>query len=314
MPPGTPPPGAPGTPPGAPDQPAPGQASPFGPAPGAPGQAAPGQGGPGQPFPGLGAPPQAWQPPPPGAVPPPIIEEEEGPGIHHGIPFSKRGHIQLEAAGFTRADGQGSLLALGLDIHFPVAHRTFIDARLPMADYFPGNIMLGADRVSKLDPRGFLAYGLQIGVPLVTSRPLVAFDLPNGTWNRHEYQAYFMPIKVGFGYERMFGELVTGRLDLEPILSIPIGKHGDNAGFTFQHALEVQVGHSIGGGVRLQGVAVTDALSPDAYQFAIEPFLALDRRLGYARLGLLMPLADNESGPAFKQAWGLRLWAGLHLD
>lgn len=266
--------------------------------------------------PGWQAAPQPWDPGNPTGQPqPPPIEPT--PGTVHGIPFDKRGHIAIETASFTRAQGDPSLMAIGLDAHMPLGSRFFADARVPFGaanGIFSGNIMLGGSKVLGLDPRGFLTLSGQLGIPLQTSRPVQQFSLPNGTWNMFEYQGTFMPIKLGLGYERMFGKSLEGRLDLEPILSIPIGKHGYNAGFTFQHAVELQYGHSIGAGIRLQGVAVTDQLQKDPYQFSIEPFAVVRKEMGFARLGLLMPLADTWSGPAFKQAWGLRVWAGIHID
>lgn len=270
-----------------------------------PGQPGPGQGPSGQGGPG------GWTPLPPG--------EPEVPGIKHGIPLDRRGVVSIEAAGYTATQPNvkdlDTVVALALNVHIPVATRTFADVRVPLAaGYLPGNIMLGADRVSKLDPRGFLAYGLQVGLPLSVTRGIESFSLPNGTWNQHEYQPHFMPFKLAFGYERMMGQSFTLRLDLEPILSVPIGDYGYNVGFTFQHAAEIQYGHGVGVGLRVQGVAISDQLSPDAYQFSVEPFAVVQRDMGFARLGLLLPIDDSIAGPPFEQAWGLRLWTGFHID
>lgn len=288
-----------------------------------PGQLPPGQLPPGQLPPGNpntpsgptppGQPPQApWMAqPPPGA--------DDLPGIAHGVPFSRRGAISIEAAGYTSTQPDpaslDTVVALALNVHIPIATRTFADVRLPLAaGYLPGNIMLGVDRVSKMDPRGFLAYGLQVGLPLSVNRGVEAFSLPNGTWNVHEYQPHFMPIKLAFGYERMLGQSFELRVDLEPIVSLPIGDYGYNVGFTFQHAAEIQFGHRLGVGLRVQGVAITDQLSADAYQLAIEPYAVVQRDMGFARLGLMLPIDDSTAGPPFEQAWGLRLWTGLHID
>jgi hypothetical protein len=256
----------------------------------------------------------AWQAPgqPQGAVaqPPwaPPEQVEAPPGVSHGVPLSRRGRIAVEAAGFTQESGDASLLALGLDVHIPVTQRTFIDARLPM----PGNIMLGASRVSKLGRGGFLSYGAQLGLPLVTNTRADDFSLPNGTWNVHEYDASFLPIKLGLGYERVTG-LLEIRLDAEPVLLIPVG-NSQEVNFVFQHAGELQFGHSIGGGLRVQGVAVTKGVFDDAYQLSVEPFFVVRRELGFARIGLMLPIDDSVAGPAFEQAWGLRLMTGLHID
>ena len=256
-------------------------------------------------------------PPPQGSWVPQVATGDELPGTKNGVPLSRRGRIALNAAGFTDLSGDNSILALGLDVHLPVATRTFLDVRLPMASVFPGNIMLGASRTSKLDPRGFLSYGAQLGLPLATSNrglDFKDFSLPNGTWNVHEYAADFMPIKLAAGYERMMGQSFTFRLDLEPVFFIPIGERGYNAAFALQHAAELQFGHSIGAGLRIQGVAITQDIYDDAYQLSIEPFLVVKREVGFARLGLLMPIDDSVAGPAFDRAWGLRLDAGFHID
>lgn len=251
-------------------------------------------------------------------MPPSLPDVAEIPGLSHGVPLARRGAVSLEAAGYTSTQPNSgdldSVVAIALNVHIPIATRTFADVRLPFASYTPGNIMLGAGRVSKLDPRGFLAYGFQFGLPLSVRPGTEGFSLPNGTWNVHEYQPRYMPFKVAFGYERMMGESVTLRLDLEPILSIPIGQYGTDVGFTFQHAVEVQYGHKLGVGLRVQGVAISDALVDDAYQLAVEPFAVVRRDLGFARLGLMIPIDPSTAGPPFEQSWGLRLWAGFHID
>ncbi len=284
-----PPPGQPMPPPGQPMPPS----DPMGPS--------PGWQGPAQLQAGA---PQPWPP-----VAPP---EEQLAGVSHGVPLSRRGRIAIDAAGFTQESGNASLLALALDVHIPVATRTFIDARLPMSGVYPGNIMLGAGRVSKLGRGGFLSYGAQIGLPLVTNERANDFSLPNGTWNVHEYEARFVPIKLGFNYERLSRYLEI-RLDLEPVLLLPVGD-GQDVNFVFQHAAELQFGHTFGGGLRVQGVAVTPGVFDDAYQLSVEPFLVVRRELGFARIGLMLPIDDSVAGPAFQQAWGLRLMTGLHID
>jgi hypothetical protein len=252
-----------------------------------------------------------------------VTKPPELPGIAHGVPLARRGQIAIEAAAFTSTDqlvdkstggGPLSLVALALNVHIPLRETTFLDARLPMASYLPGNIMLGATQVLRLDPKGFLILGGQLGLPLLTNHLATPFSLPNGTWNMHEYQPNFMPIKVVAAYERLLTQALTFRLEVEPVLSIPIGDNGYDVGFALQHAIEAQYGHSFGGGVRVQGVAVTQSLLDDAYQLAVEPFLVVRRDLGFARLGLMLPLDDSTAGPPFSQAWGLRLWAGLHID
>jgi hypothetical protein len=94
---------------------------------------------------------------------------------------------------------------------------------------------------------------------------------------------------------------------------------------TVQHAAEFQFGHAIGGGFRLQGVA-TPTDEADAYQLAMEPFLSIERELGFLRLGLMLPL-DKVLGPPLASidgdrrrnqdglgSWGLLIRTGLRFE
>ena len=97
--------------------------------------------------------------------------------------------------------------------------------------------------------------------------------------------------------------------------------------FAVQHALEIQAGHEIGGGLRYQGVAIptdnpgvvgTDNTNfggsgTDHYQGALEPFFRLYHDPAFFRLGLLLPLNDPLGLP-FDHTWGVRSTIGFSID
>jgi hypothetical protein len=103
--------------------------------------------------------------------------------------------------------------------------------------------------------------------------------------------------------------------------------------FALQHAVEIQVGHAIGGGLRYQGVwvpevnaittvtntvfladgGVTFTTTYDHYQGMLEPFFRIYHGPFFFRLGVLMPL-DTPLGPPFYRSWGARVTAGWSID
>jgi hypothetical protein len=91
--------------------------------------------------------------------------------------------------------------------------------------------------------------------------------------------------------------------------------------FAFQHAVEVQVGHAIGGGLRYQGVLIatnndtlgTSGPNADHYQGCFELFFRLYHNPLFFRLGLLLPV-DPPLGHAFDKSWGVRSSFGFNLD
>jgi hypothetical protein len=108
--------------------------------------------------------------------------------------------------------------------------------------------------------------------------------------------------------------IVELRFEVEPSLWAPLGGADDVHG-SFQHAAEVQLGHDIGGGLRVQGIVIGPELSrqPDHYQFALSPFFVVHREMGFLRLGLMLPM-DELLGPPFEESFGFLATTGIHID
>jgi hypothetical protein len=100
-------------------------------------------------------------------------------------------------------------------------------------------------------------------------------------------------------------------LQVEPAFFASVGGRDGTGGILFQHGTDIQVGHTLGAGLRFQGVA--QSAFDDAYQVALEPFFVIERELAFLRLGIMMPL-DEYLGPPFMRAWGLRLATGIRLE
>jgi hypothetical protein len=91
-----------------------------------------------------------------------------------------------------------------------------------------------------------------------------------------------------------------------------------------QHALELQIGHAIGGGIRYQGVGFgTDTLgdtfgngfgSADKYQGTMEMFFRLYRDPIFTRVGFMLPLDTPIGTTNDKRNWGVRAQVGFTLD
>jgi hypothetical protein len=138
-------------------------------------------------------------------------------------------------------------------------------------------------------------------------------------WDLHEFFPDILPLGGQFGVEwHTGGFILRGDFDLTGYA--PIARN-DDADATFQHAIELQFGHRIGGGLRLQGIwmptfedlDVSHSLEGTFYQAALEPFFVFEHRLMYLRLGIMMPL-DEPLGPPFAEAWGFRLGTGIRIE
>lgn len=122
------------------------------------------------------------------------------------------------------------------------------------------------------------------------------------------------------------------RVDLEPIVLIPFDRaettvpvtnppttsNPNDVRLLFRHAVELQYGHALGVGIRYQGVAnsfggFASNIAEDLYQGSVEPFVVVNRDAGFVRLGLLKTL-DEDTAAHYREAWGLRLSGGFHLD
>lgn len=249
-----------------------------------------------------------------------------------GIPLAHRGGLGLDTAVFSAGNEQDGAAggSLSVELGLPLAKRTFLDARLPMGfatAFVLGNPNLGIRHV--LGREVWVSLGGALGLPVVNVRtqPFGAYQyppIPNGLWNLHDYFPNIVPLEFNLGVEGHAGRYVILRGQVDPVLWIPYSRN-DEPELVIQHAAELQVGHTLGGGLRLQGVAIPtgedygvnypllDRGGGDLYQLAVEPFLAAEGELLFARLGILMPL-DEELGPPFDVSWGFRMKAGFHID
>lgn len=261
-------------------------------------------------------PPPAWGAPP--EPPPPPPERPAGrPGVSKaGIPLARRGGLLLDGAAFTSMYGERYGTSLDVTGSLPLTDRSFFDGILPVG--FPavatGNPMLGVRYVASLSKRAWLDFGGSLGVPLLSedAQILLLAAIARAFWNAHHYTPDVLPLRVGAGFE-WHGGPVELRIQADPIPMFPV-RARDEVELLFQHAVELQVGHGIGGGLRLQGVASTGR---DAYQTALEPFLSIERDLVFLRTGLVLPL-DEALGPPFSTksqgSWGFRLATGVRVD
>ena len=318
----------------------PGQPLPAAPPPGPPLPAAP---PPGPPFPSSGPPGPPLYPPPPGQSPPPSAPPPASPGwqttpdpltlpeplepagppdgiTRHGLPITRRGHITIETSTLELTNqsygyGSSAIFATGVALEAS-AHLTgglYASVRYASAGFaVSGNLMGGADYIFKLSRGTWFTVGAALGVPLEqggNALSLQLYGLTGAGWNLFEYMTNVVPLRLDGGFEMVRGGLSL-RVDLQPVVLMPFDSLGADPQLLVQHAVEVQYGHTFGAGVRLQGVANT--YSSDAYQAAVEPFVVMRRDLGFARLGLLKTL--DEENPFYNEAWGMRFSAGVNID
>jgi hypothetical protein len=259
--------------------------------------------------------------------------------------------VLVEAAGLLTTTAGGTAVgvlqgkpnaAFDLVAHIPVLDHTFVDADIPVGYYgLIGNPMVGMHHVLRPLPRLWVSLGGAFGFPLINNTAAETFAQATAWWDAERFLAFKMPFAARLGIEGHAG-LVEIRAQLEPVWSVSIASCAatiavnpqgctdgrDNHFFAFQHAVEIQVGHAIGGGLRYQGVLVgTDTVSLvgsdqsafggtntiDRYQGTLEPFLRFYRDPGFFRVGLLLPL-DKPLGAPFDHAWGVRAAAGFNLD
>jgi hypothetical protein len=188
-----------------------------------------------------------------------------------------------------------------------------------------GNIQVGAHVVTRYGRRTWFSLGGTIGLPTLGSRAQTQdnYEAPsaaNAYWNLHDFFPDIVPVGAHGSFEWHAG-LIILRGEGSIVIYAPFGRRNEETEVTVPHAFEIQIGHIIGGGLRLQGVwmpsftdlDVSHSTEGDLYQLAIEPFLAIERKLGFMRMGLMMPI-DERLGPAFERAWGFRLAAGLRIE
>jgi len=230
-----------------------------------------------------------------------------------GVPWEQRGRIAFDTAMYTDTSGRDGAAGANVIGTLPLADRTFFETVVPLSIGFPvGNIMLGAHHVAKLgSSRLWFTGGGQLGIPLAADDAFVIQSVPRAFWNLPHYMDDVLPLLFRMRLE-YHTDLLELRAELEPSVWFPLGNKDEIEG-AFPHAVELQLGHGVGGGLRLQGVVVGPG--NDQYQAALSPFFAIRRELGFARVGIMFPL-DETLGPAFEErrAWGALVATGLHID
>ncbi|WP_437569737.1 hypothetical protein [Sorangium sp. So ce542] len=263
-----------------------------------------------------------------GPLPAPADDGALGGGT---VPRAQRGAIGLETSAFSGGDGDVSGLAVALFARMPFADHTFLDVRVPFGlamdertDAVLGNVMLGAHHVARAGRKLWITVGGAVGLATLSAqthdhRSYEPVGASRAYWDLHEYFPSILPIHARFGAEVHLGPVI-GRLQIEPLLYIPLGRNEEYE-VAIQHAAEIQIGHAIAGGVRVQGVAlptfdnvgIRHAVARNLYVLALEPFLAIERKAAFLRAGLLLPF-DEELGPPLDHTWGFHLTAGVRTD
>ncbi|WP_438016595.1 hypothetical protein WMF18_38245 [Sorangium sp. So ce315] len=265
--------------------------------------------------------------------PPPPPEPVPGDATLNraSLPLGRRGAIGVETSSFTGGDSDVSGLAVSLFARMPLAGHTFLDARVPFGlaidertDAVLGNVTLGAHHIARAGRALWLTVGGTVGLATLSGRThdhrsYEPVGASRAYWDLHEYFPSILPVHARLGAEAHAGLLIA-RVQLEPVLYIPLGRNEEYE-LAIQHAAELQIGHGIGGGLRVQGMAlptfdnvsVRHAVARNLYVLALEPFLAIERRYTFLRAGLLLPL-DEELGPPLDHTWGFRLGAGVRVD
>jgi hypothetical protein len=252
-----------------------------------------------------------------------------------GLPLAQRGRVGVDVASYLDTAGERGTTALELIASLPLTARTFVDVVAPLSFlWFGGNPSLGAHHVRPVAPGIFVSFGGAVALPLLGDESTAYFDdysrvvydyraVPSGYWNYRLYARSVVPVTGTFGLEAHRG-LFELRFQTEPTWLVGLsddpvaGARGpavsrpdhDDQGL-LPHAFEVQVGHRVAAGVRLQGVVI--GWGGDNYQAALEPFFALEKELFMLRLGLLLPL-DSPLGPPFEESWGFRFGTGIRLE
>jgi hypothetical protein len=233
-----------------------------------------------------------------------------------GLPYSQRGGIFLDAAGLLVAGSNNSpISALELSTSIPVSDRTFVEALVPFVFGALGNPMLGVRHVYRPSRQLWINVRGALGFPLVNTRNFDTFSAAKGLWDMQEYAVKTLPFALRAGLEYHTG-IVELRGELDPNFGVSIAK-GESHHFALQHAFEAQIGHSIGGGLRYQGVAFATKTNPldssDHYQGAFEPFFIVHKNPIFFRLGILLPV-DASLGKPFDTSWGMRATTGWTFE
>lgn len=291
-------------------------------------------------------PPAPWAPPPPAAAwsPPPRDRDLS----LSGLPLGQRGRIGFDSASYLDTAGEQGVASLELVATLPLSPETLVDVVVPVSGLgASGNPMIGGHHLLRLRRGVVLSLGAALGLPLlgeaetaevsqeiqpgsseivtVRREVLGLRSIPSGYWNFHYYYHDALPLTARLGVELQRGAFHL-RLQAEPTWLIALGDPPEPSAnpyvraqeppppeneASFQHAIELQVGHRLAAGLRLQGVVL--GWAENTYQAAVEPFFAVEHDLAMLRLGVLLPL-DEPLGPAFEESWGLRISAGVRIE
>jgi len=257
-----------------------------------------------------------------------------------GLPYYERGAVLVEAAGMVEAEPQNSFFNSGssttpiasIDVvaRIPVLPTTFVDLDLPIGFGALGNPMVGMHHVFRPTDPFWITVGGAFGFPVVQNPNFTTFAMANGLWDAQRFIDHLVPFSVRFALEGHTG-IAELRAELDPVWGVSFADQ-TNHFVAFQHAVEIQLGHTIGGGLRYQGVATattnpgisgfsSNEVTPqgtlipntDHYQGMFEPFFKLYHDPIFMRLGLMLPV-DAPLGPPFTQGWGVRGTLGWSLD
>lgn len=246
---------------------------------------------------------ESWEDPPP-------EKKNRKPGESEGgLPLSERGGLILDAAAL-KSENDVPFTVLDIIARVPVGERTFFDARQPLGLGVAGNTMIGMHYISSPTDSLWLTIGFSFGFPLAP-RNIDELIIARAGWDAHEWLPQYVPLKTDLGLEWHNGEIAL-RAELDPSLSISI-EEDDDPQFFLQHAFELQYGHAVGGGIRLQGVWLASLEGDENYQMAMEPFFTVEHKLLFARAALVLPLTEG-LGPPFEEYWGVKLATGIRLD
>jgi hypothetical protein len=299
------------------------------------------------PPPAIGAPPPAaWGAPPPAGEPAPsALPPTESPAAIRWsegmtadkLPLGERPGIALDTATLllTTKNGRDNSNVIGggaIDVatRIRLVRNTFLDLRLPVGlasgGVLVGNPMVGVRHVFVVGESSWITLGGAIGLPLLSVQAgvLQYASFPSALWNLHEYYGGVVPFQVDVAYE-VHASFFGFRAQLQPVLYAPITDLVTGQ-VAIQHAVEIQFGHEFYAGVRLQGVALPLSTntssgsngnagtgSGSTYVLGLEPFIGLEKRIAFARLGFMIPLNDF-LGPPLSQYAGLRLATGARFE
>jgi hypothetical protein len=242
------------------------------------------------------------------------------------VPFAQRGKVGLElslgfaSTGLRDNTDLESIAGATVVATIPVARASFFEARAPLSLVRAfGSPTFGLHHVADVAEGVWITAGGALGIPMVEGdEQYRQLAYPRALWDAHFYYGPLFPLQAKLGVEYHAG-LFGLRLALEPALWVLI-EQDESVGGAFPHALELQVGHEIGAGVRLQGVVASigearghGPVVDDAYQVALNPFFVIHRDEAALRVGMMLPF-DEALGPPFERSFGLLLDTAINLD